>query len=63
MGHKSGGSKGGAWGPTPLFLDQAEARRAEKIFLRLSPSPLSQGLDDLHPRLSESLDAPLHDTQ
>ena len=28
-------------GPPPLFLDQTEVRRAEKIF----PPPLSQGLD------------------
>lgn len=30
-------------GPLPLFLDQTEARRAEKIFLRLPP-PFSHGL-------------------
>ena len=61
----SGGSRGGARGPPPpppphLFLDQTEARRAEKKiggrpcappFLRVwmaaapSPAPLSQGLD------------------
>ena len=41
----SGGSRGGAWGarPPPLFLDQNEARRAEKkIFLRPGP-PLISG--------------------
>ena len=39
MGHKSVGSKGGPGGLTPLFLDQTEVQRAEKIFLRLSPPP------------------------
>ena len=39
--HTSGGSRGGA----PLFLDQTEARRAEKIFVLRPPSPLSEGLD------------------
>ena len=34
--------------PTPLFLDQNEARRAEKKFLETAP-PLSQGLDDRPP--------------
>ena len=29
----------------PLFFDQNEARRAEKIYLEIVPS-LSQGLDD-----------------
>ena len=32
----------------PLFLDQTETRRAEKIFLGDRP-PLSKGLDDLDP--------------
>ena len=43
----SGGSRGGARGPgPPLFLDQNEARRAEKnVFSRPGP-PLSHGLDD-----------------
>ena len=38
----SGGSRGGAGGsrPTPLFLDQTKARRAEKIFLKNHPLPL-----------------------
>ena len=35
------------WPGAPLFLDQNEARRAEKIFfLRPPPPPSSQGLDD-----------------
>ena len=43
----SGRSKGGARGARlPLFLDQTEARMAEKNFLRdRPPPPLSQGLD------------------
>ena len=33
--------------PPPLFLDENEARRAEKkFFLRPAPTSLSQGLDD-----------------
>ena len=40
----------------PLILDQNEAQRAEIIFL--SPPPLSQGLDDRSPSLSEGLDPP-----
>ena len=40
----------------PLFLDQTETRRAEKIFLGDRP-PLSKGLDDLDPLpLSQGLD-------
>ena len=43
----SGGSRGRARGSPPappLFLDQTEARRAEKIFLETAPLPhLSQG--------------------
>ena len=46
----------------PLFLDQTEAGRAEKIFFKTGPF-FSQGLDDPHPppppRLSEGLDPPL----
>ena len=45
------GSRGGAQrgpAPTPLFLDQNEARRAEKKSLSPGP-PLSQGLDDRVP--------------
>ena len=33
--------------PTPLFLDQAEARREEKIFFETTPP--RQGLDDRSP--------------
>ena len=42
------------------FLDQTEARRAEKSFFGDCP-PLCQGLDDLPPPLlsSEGLDPPL----
>ena len=39
----------GPGGPPPLFLDQNEARRAEKIFLEAAP--LSQSLDDRDPPL------------
>ena len=58
----SGGSRGGARGPAlpPLniFLEQTEARRAEKKnFWR--PPPLSQGLDEPPPPLYEGLDLPL----
>ena len=43
-------------GRGPLFLDQIEARRAEENFvLRPSPPPLSQGLNDQVPPLSEGL--------
>ena len=55
----SGGSRGGARGARPLFLDQTEARRDEKSFFKTAPPylrvwmtgspppppPLSQGLD------------------
>ena len=60
--------RGGAGGPAPpLLLDQTEARRAEKIVLEtgtplpppLLPFPLSLGLDDRAPPLSEGLDSPL----
>lgn len=45
-----GGSRGGTRAPysPSLFLDQTEARGAEKFFLRLLP-PASQGLDDRSP--------------
>ena len=43
----------------PLFLDQTETRRAEKIFLGDRP-PLSKGLDDLDPPLSQGLDPALY---
>ena len=58
----SGGSRGGP----PLFLDQSEAQRAEKMFLGkrppLSPpgaAPLFKGLDDRGPPLSQGLDPAL----
>ena len=43
----SGGSRGGTGGaaappPPPLFLDQTEARRAEKFFWETGPLPLIQ---------------------
>ena len=47
----------GGLGP-PLFLDQTEARRAQKNFLGDQASPFSKGLDDFpppHPPLSEGL--------
>ena len=43
-------------GPPPLFLDQTEARRAEKVFFETAPPPLSQGLDDRPHLLSKVLD-------
>ena len=44
----------------PLFFDQNEAQRAEKIFLETTP-PLSKGVDDsLPPPLCEGLDLPLN---
>ena len=58
----SGRSRGGAWAPAPLFLDQNEARRAEKRFLRPPTPPipyLSQGLDDWASAFSEGVDTPL----
>ena len=35
----------GPGGPPSLFLDQTEARRAEKKYLNPPPPPLSEGLD------------------
>ena len=50
--HYSGGSRGGAGGAPPLFLDRNEARRAEKGFfwrpylrIWMTWPPLPQGLD------------------
>ena len=43
------GEEHGGRPPPPLFLDQNEARRAEKIFFEACPHPLSQGLDDRAP--------------
>ena len=55
-----GGSEGGDPGAWPsLILDQTEAQRANKIFLRSPPSPLSQGLDDGGFPLPEGLYPPL----
>ena len=57
----SRGSRGGArgaWGP-PLFLDQTEARWAEKNFFRDRP-PSLYGLNDWSPPFSEGLDPPLN---
>ena len=42
--------------PPPLFLDQTEARRAEKHFFGRPPPPLSKDLDD-RPPLSQGLDS------
>ena len=41
----------------PLFLDQTEARRAQKKFFGDQASPFSKGVDDPppHPHLSEGL--------
>ena len=50
----SGGSRGG----TPPFLDQTKARRTEKI-LGGTGSPLSKGLDDRVPPLSQDRDLAL----
>ena len=58
----SGGSRGGARGARPpLFFDQNEARKAEKIFGG-DPPLLSQALDDPPPPspLSEGLNPPLY---
>ena len=44
-----------------LFLDQTEARRAEKKIL-LDRAPSSQDLDDRAPHLSEGLDPSLGQT-
>ena len=42
-------------GPSPLFLDQTEAQRTEKLFFGEPPPPLtprlSKGLDDRTPAL------------
>ena len=45
----SGGSKGrdpGNPAPPPLFLEQTEAQRTEKVLFGDHPPPLSKGLDD-----------------
>ena len=43
--------EGGARGAAPLFVDQTEARRAQKNFFQTAPPPFSQGLDDRLPPL------------
>ena len=47
--------------PPPIFLDQNEARRAEKCFCEDATPPLCQGLDGRPPHTpsSEGLDPPL----
>ena len=50
--------------PTPLFLDETEAQRAEKKFLETGPSsppppPLSKGLDDRPHPISQGPDPAL----
>ena len=51
----------GPGGPGSSFLNQTEARRAEKNFLaERPPAPLSKGLDDRPPPpLSQGLDLAL----
>ena len=59
MGAYSVADPGESPHPTPpLFLDQTEAQRSKKNFLR-PPPLLSLGLDDRSPPLSEGLDRPL----
>ena len=60
--HTSGGSRGAARGPapSPLFLDQTEAQRAEKNFLETVPPPYIRVWMTPPPSLSEGLDLPLH---
>ena len=56
-----GGSRGGAWGarpPPPLFLDQTEVRRAEKMFFGDWASPFLR-VWMTPPSLSEGPDSPL----
>ena len=48
---------------TPLFLDQTEARSAERNFFGDRSPRLSLGLDDKGPALSEGLDTPLECTE
>ena len=49
----------GGTAPPPIFLDQTEAQRVKKNFFETAPPPLSQGLVDRAPPLSEGLDPPL----
>ena len=46
----------GGGADSPLFLDQIEDRRANKIFFETAPPPLSQGVDD-SPLIWRSLSA------
>ena len=58
----SGGSRGGArGGPPPLFVDQTEARMAEKFFARTTPLPpyLRVWMTPPPPTLSQELDPAL----
>ena len=54
----SGRSRGGAWVP-PLFFDQNEARRAEKIFLETGHPPYLRVWMTPPPPLSKDRDPPL----
>ena len=59
---KASACSGGYRGGPPLFLDQTEALRSEKKFLKTAPPPPSSpDLDDhtLSPHLSEGMDPPL----
>ena len=58
----SGGSRQGVRVPPPLFLEQTEARRAEKIFFETAPPFLSVWMTapPLPSLLSEDLDPPLN---
>ena len=52
--------KGPGGAPSPLLLDQTEARGAKKNFFETCAPPFSQGVDDRPPPpLSEGLDTPL----
>ena len=56
------GSRGGTRGggpPPPLFLDQNEARRAEKFFFEACPTPYLRVWMTAPPPLCEGLDPPL----
>ena len=58
-GGSRGGARGGGGAVPPFFLDQTEARRAEKTFSDTRP-PLLSGSGGLPPPpLSEGLDLPL----
>ena len=60
----NGGSRGGGPGglhppPSPLFLDQTEARRAEKKSFETTSPTLVRVWMTVPPSLSEDLDPPL----